>query len=77
MNTDLPLTTPDSLGWTNPDHTQQSWFQIEMQQALERARHQFMINGRTMTWSQWLDELAPGEHNPMRSYLTLRFAPRP
>jgi hypothetical protein len=31
-----------------------------------------MIDGRTMTWAEFLDELAPGPDNPLRTYLTLK-----
>lgn len=55
---------------------QRTVFSSHLREVLEQAQHQFMINGRTMTWNQWLDELAPGEANPMRSYLTLRFGSR-
>jgi hypothetical protein len=69
MNTD-----PDIESHLNQITDQQ--FGSVMREILEQAQHQFMINGRTMTWNQWLDELAPGEANPMRSYLTLRFGSR-
>lgn len=40
---------------------------------LNQRQHRYMINGRTMTFEQWLDELAPGEDNPMRTFLTLKY----
>ena len=50
--------------------------QILMQRAaagLAGQQHQWMINGRTMTWDQWLDELAPGEDNSLRTFLILKY----
>ena len=41
--------------------------------ALQKNQHRYMINCRTMTWDQFLDELAPGDDNPMRSFLTLKY----
>jgi hypothetical protein len=40
---------------------------------LRDNQHAWMIDGRTMTWTDFLDELAPGEHNPMRSFLILKY----
>ncbi len=42
------------------------------QMAADR-KHRYMINGRTMTWEEFLDELAPGEDNPMRTFLILKY----
>ena len=39
---------------------------------LEAHQHGWMIDGRTMTWTEFLDELAPGLDNPLRTYLTLK-----
>ena len=50
--------------------------QILMQRAaagLAGQQHRYMINGRTMTWDEFLDELAPGEDNPMRTFLILKY----
>ena len=41
--------------------------------AMMRNQHRYMINGRTMTWDEWLDELAPGDDNPQRTFLTLKY----
>lgn len=41
--------------------------------SLVKNQHKYMINGRTMAWEEWLNELAPGEDNPMRSFLTLKY----
>ena len=47
--------------------------QILMQSQMAQQQHHWMINGRTMTFDQWLDELAPGEDNPMRTFLILKY----
>ncbi len=36
-------------------------------------QHRWMIDGRTMTWDEWLDELAPGEDNSLRTFLILKY----
>jgi len=41
--------------------------------ALQKNQHRYMINGKTMTWDQFLDELAPGDDNPMRTFLILKY----
>ena len=41
------------------------------QMAAER-QHRFMIDGRTMTFEQFLDEVAP-EPGAMRTFLTLKY----
>lgn len=51
----------------------QAYNQALMAASLNQQRHEWMINGRTMTWTEWLDELAPGEDNPMRTFLTLKY----
>ena len=61
-------------------HAQQSAQQWQHQQyaagmfnqmAAER-QHRFMIDGRTMTFDQFLDEVAP-EPGAMRTFLTLKY----
>ena len=47
--------------------------QARMQNAIMQKQHRYMINGRTMTFEDWLDELAPGEDNPMRTFLILKY----
>jgi hypothetical protein len=42
------------------------------QMAAER-QHRFMIDGRTMTFEQFLDEVAP-EPSVMRTFLTLKYS---
>jgi hypothetical protein len=39
----------------------------------EQRQHQWMIDGRTMTFDQWLDEIAPGEDNSQRTFLLLKY----
>jgi len=41
--------------------------------AMSARQHQYMINGRTMTFDDFLDEVAPGDDNPMRTFLTLKY----
>lgn len=41
--------------------------------ALQKPQHRYMINGKTMTWDQFLEELAPGDDNPMRTFLILKY----
>ena len=41
--------------------------------AMRKNQHRWMINGRTMTWHEFLDEMAPGEDNPQRTFLTLKY----
>lgn len=40
---------------------------------LRDNQHTWMIDGRTMTFRQFLDEIAPGEDNPNRTYLMLKY----
>jgi len=40
--------------------------------ALQKHQHKFMIDGRTMTFDQFLDEVAP-EPGAMRTFLTLKY----
>jgi uncharacterized protein YdeI (YjbR/CyaY-like superfamily) len=44
-----------------------------MQHAYMPPKDQFMINGRSMSFEAWLDELAPGEDNSMRTFLILKY----
>jgi hypothetical protein len=41
--------------------------------AMKQHQHHWMIDGRTMTFQQFLDEIAPGDDNPMRTFLTLKY----
>jgi hypothetical protein len=47
--------------------------QAIMQSVMAQQQHHWMINGRTMTFDQWLDELAPGEDNALRTFLILKY----
>ena len=47
--------------------------QVLMQSQMAQQQHHWMINGRTMTFDQWLDELAPGEDNALRTFLILKY----
>jgi hypothetical protein len=41
--------------------------------AMRKNQHRWMINGRTMTWQEFLDEMAPGDDNPQRTFLMLKY----
>lgn len=41
--------------------------------AMQRRQHRWMVNGVTMTFDEFLDEMAPGEDNPMRTFLILKY----
>lgn len=41
--------------------------------ALARNQQQWMINGIRMTFDEFLDEVAPGDDNPMRTFLILKY----
>jgi hypothetical protein len=41
--------------------------------AMSARQHLFMINGRTMTFDDFLDEVAPGDDNPQRTFLILKY----
>jgi hypothetical protein len=65
------------------NHTLGSWHpllasttaanQQAMLAAMEENRHQFMLDGRTMTFREFLDEVAPDQDSPMRTFLTLKY----
>lgn len=42
-------------------------------QALAQQKHEWMINGRTMTFDDFLDEICPDLDDPHRTYLTLKY----
>ena len=51
---------------------------IQQAQALQAAQlaqkqHQWMVAGRTMTFDEFLDEVAPGADNSMRTFLILKY----
>lgn len=41
--------------------------------AMKQHQHRWMIDGRTMTFQSFLDEIAPGDNNPLRTFLTLKY----
>ncbi len=41
--------------------------------ALARNQQQWMINGQRMTFDEFLNEVAPGDDNPMRTFLILKY----
>ena len=49
--------------------TQQSAYN----QALRQRQHEWTVNGVSMTFQQFLDEIAPGDDNPLRSFLILKY----
>lgn len=57
-------------------HQATQYNQALMQNMMGQQQHRYMINGRTMTFDQWLDELAPGEDNSLRSFLILKYRGR-
>lgn len=54
----------------------QQYTQAQMQAmslGLARQQHKYMINGRTMNFDQFLNELCPDADDPMRTFLTLKY----
>lgn len=47
--------------------------QLGAWQSLAQQRHEWMINGRTMTFEDFLDEICPDPDDPQRTYLTLKY----
>lgn len=47
--------------------------QAQYNAAMMRNQQQWMINGMRMTFDEFLDEIAPGEDNPMRTFLILKY----
>lgn len=50
--------------------------QILMQRAaagLAGQQHNWMVNGKTMTFEQFVDEICPDKDDPHRSYLILKY----
>lgn len=45
----------------------------QFNQMATQRQHRFMLDGRTMTFEEFLDEVAPGNENPMRTFLTLKY----
>lgn len=44
-----------------------------MRAAMAQQQHQWMVNGRTMTFDEFLDEVCPDPDDPHRTYLTLKY----
>lgn len=40
---------------------------------LRRHQLEYMIDGRSMTFAQFLDEVCPDPEDPTRTYLTLKY----
>lgn len=47
--------------------------QILMQSHMARQQHKYMINGKTMNFEQFLDELCPDPDSAMRTFLILKY----
>ena len=47
--------------------------QAAQNQALRQRQHEWTVNGVSMTFQQFLDEIAPGDDNPLRSFLILKY----
>ena len=43
------------------------------QALMAQNQHQWMINGRTMTFDDFLDEICPDQDDPHRTWLTLKY----
>lgn len=47
--------------------------QTAMASSLGRWRREWMVNGVPMTFEEFLDEIAPGEDNSLRTFLILKY----
>jgi hypothetical protein len=47
--------------------------QAAYNQALRQRQHEWTVNGVSMTFEQFLDQIAPGVDNHMRSFLILKY----
>lgn len=56
-------------------HAQQQmqYNQALMAQQMQTRQHQWMINGKTMDFTEFLDTICPEEDDPMRTFLTLKY----
>lgn len=41
--------------------------------AMQRNQQRWMVNGVRMTFDEFLDAIAPGDDNPMRTFLILKY----
>ena len=53
--------------------TQAAQYNQMLAQGLARQRTEWMIAGRAVSFDEFLNELAPGDDNPMRTFLTLKY----
>jgi len=53
--------------------TQAALWNQAMSQGMARQQHKYMINGRTMHFDEFLNELCPDKDDPMRTFLTLKY----
>lgn len=53
----------------------QQWQHLagQFNQLAAQRQHRFMIDGRSMTFNDFLDEVAPDTDSPMRTFLTLKY----
>jgi len=80
-----PLTTQQLTAQARAMQNQSSYGQAQlahqytqaqmqaMNLGLGRQQHKYMINGRTMNFKQFLDELCPDADDPMRTFLILKY----
>jgi len=47
--------------------------QLQMAYGLARQRHEWMVNGVTMTFDEFLDAVCPDADDPHRTFLTLKY----
>jgi hypothetical protein len=52
---------------------QQQYNQALMAQQMQTRQHQWMVNGKTMDFAEFLDTICPEEDDPMRTFLTLKY----
>lgn len=47
--------------------------QLQMAYGLARQKHEWMVNGVTMTFDEFLDTICPDQDDPQRTFLTLKY----
>jgi hypothetical protein len=52
---------------------QQQYNQALMNSMLAQQRTEWMINGRAMTFAQFVEEICPDPDDPMRTFLILKY----
>lgn len=65
------LANQASNSQTSQWHAQQM---MAYSQALMRNQHRWMVNGVSMTFAEFLDTICPEPDDPMRTFLTLKYA---